>query len=301
MKRTICVVLIVVPLSIIGYVEASKAIQAAKQKRLTGRVQALQEEVAGLLEAKRFAQTADKLEELQVLLMDNGRYQDALAASLQIEEVSHRFSDRLSPWNYVRVGEAYLGMGDTDRYFEWMNKAVNERYFSKTDYFQDARFNPLRAHPEFKKLVEACATTIGVGRPAKDFEITLLDGSPFSLSAQKGKVVLIDFWDVRCGPCRKEMPNLKEIHRDFRARGLEIVGISLDTEKKLLDDYLKEASLPWKIACSYDGWSDSTARLYRISATPSTWLIDRRGIVRYYDVRGAELRRAVEELTRQMS
>ena len=300
MKRTICVVLIVVPLSIIGYLATSNASQAAKEKRLTGRVQALQKEVAGLLEAKRFAQTADKLEELQVLLMDNGRYQDALAASLQIEEVSHRFSDRLSPWNYVRVGEAYLGMGDTDKYFEWMNKAVNERYFSQMNYFQDARFNPLRAHPEFKKLVEACAATIGVGRPAKDFEISLLDGSSFSLSAQKGKVVLIDFWDVQCGPCRKEMPNLKEIHRDFHARGLEIIGISLDTDKKLLDDYLKGASLPWKIACSYDGWSDSTARLYRISATPSTWLIDRRGVVRYYDVRGAELRRAVEELTRQM-
>ena len=301
MKRVIWVLLIVVPLSIIGYVQASKANQAAKEERLVERIQSLRKEVSGFLEAKRFAQAADKLEELQVLLMDNGRYQDALAASLQIEEVSHRFSERLSPWNYVRVAEAYLGMGDTDKYFEWMNKAVNERYFSKIDYFQDGRFKSLQGHPEFKKLVEACATTIGVGRPAKDFEVTLLDGSPFSLSAQKGKVVLIDFWDVRCGPCRKEMPNLKEIHRDFRDRGLEIIGISLDTEKKLLDDYLKEAALPWKIACSFDGWSDSTAKLYRISATPSTWLVDRRGIVRYFDVRGAELRRAVEELTRQMS
>jgi len=229
----------------------------------------------------------------------NGRHHDALAASLQIEEVFLKFSERLSSWNFVIVTEAYLGMGDTDKHFEWMHRAVNERHFSKVECFHDTRFEALQGPPEFKKLVEACPTTIGVGRPAKDFEVTLLDGASFSLSAQKGKVVLIDFWDVRCGPCRKEMPNLKEIHRDFRERGLEIIGISLDTEKKLLDDYLKEAALPWKIACSFDGWSDSTANLYRISATPSTWLVDRRGIVRYYDVRGAELRRVVEELTRE--
>ena len=74
------------------------------------------------------------------------------------------------------------------------------------------------------------------------------------------------------------------------------MGISLDTERKPLDDYLKEAVLPWKIACSWDGWNDRTAALYRISATPSTWLIDRRGVVRYCDVRGEELRKAVETL-----
>jgi len=252
MKRVIWVLLIVVPLSIIGYVQANKAIQAAKQDRLTERVQALQKEVAGLLEAKRFAPAADKLEELQVLFMNNGRYHDALAASLQIEEVSLKFSERLSPWNFVRVAEAYLGMGDTDKYFEWLHRAVNERHFSKVECFHDTRFEALQGPPEFKKLVEACPTTIGVGRPAKDFEVTLLDGASFSLSALKGKVVLIDFWDVRCGPCRKEMPNPREIHRDFRERGLEIVGISLGTEKNLLDDYLKEATLPRKIACSFD-------------------------------------------------
>ncbi len=300
MKRLVWVLLIVAPLSIVGYVQANKAIQAARQERLTERVRALRNDVAGLLEAKQYSQAADTLEQLQVLFMGSGKYEDALAASLQIEEVSLKFSDRLSPWNYVRVAEAYLGMGETDQYFEWMQKAVSERHFSKIEYFQDRRFGALQGLPQFKKLVEACATTVGVGRPATDFEITLLDGSPFRLSAQKGKVVLIDFWDVRCGPCRKEMPNLKQIYTHFQDRGLEVIGISLDTEKQLLDDYLKEAALPWKIACSFNGWSDSTAVLYKISATPSTWLLDRRGIVRYYDVRGDELRRAVEDLTGEM-
>ena len=95
------------------------------------------------------------------------------------------------------------------------------------------------------------------------------------------------------------MPNLKEIFKDFKDRGLEIIGISLDTDKQLLEGYLKEVALPWKITCSLEGWSDNTVKLYKISATPSTWLVDRKGIMRYYDVRGAKLRQAVEELIKE--
>ncbi|MFB3852847.1 MAG: peroxiredoxin family protein [Vicinamibacterales bacterium] len=69
----------------------------------------------------------------------------------------------------------------------------------------------------------------------------------------------------------------------------------------MLDDFLRKADLPWKVACSWAGWEDATAKLYQISATPSTWLIDRGGVVRYCDVRGEELRKAVEALVTEES
>jgi len=296
MMRKASVVLVVLTLSVAGLVLAT---QTVKQKEERRQIDALQNEAAALIKEGRLTQAADKLEQLQVRFMNAEMYREALDASLKIEQVSQRASDRKSPWNYVRIAEAYLGMGEKDRYLDWMERAVYERSFSKLDYFQDARLNALKDHPRYKTLVNACAKVIGVGQPAKEFQVTLLDGSSFSLHAQKGKVVLIDFWDVACGPCRREMPNLKEIFKDFKDRGLEIVGISMDTDKTLLYRYVNEAALPWKIACSFDGWSDSTAKLYKISATPSTWLIDRQGVVRYYDVRGAELRRAVEALIRE--
>jgi len=294
--RKASVVLVVLTLSAAGLVLATRAVRQKEQRR---QIDALQNEAAALIKEGRLTQAADKLEQLQVRFMNAEMYREALDASLKIEQVSQRASDRKSPWNYVRIAEAYLGMGEKDRYLDWMERAVYERSFSKLDYFQDARLNALKDHPRYKTLVNACAKVIGVGQPAKEFQVTLLDGSSFSLHAQKGKVVLIDFWDVACGPCRREMPNLKEIFKDFKDRGLEIVGISMDTDKTLLYRYVNEAALPWKIACSFDGWSDSTAKLYKISATPSTWLIDRQGVVRYYDVRGAELRRAVEALIRE--
>ena len=272
---------------------------SANEQKVSRQIQELRDEAAALVAAQRFAEAADKYEELQVLCMNAGRYQEALDASFLIEDLSQKVSDRRSPWNYVRIAEAYLGLGDRTQYLDWMEKAVFERSFTRLAYFQDARLEVLRSEPRFARLVEAVTSEIGVGRAARDFRVTLLDGSPFALSAQVGKVVLIDFWDVRCPPCRKEMPNLKEIYADFADSGLEILGISLDTDQALPADYLRKEKPTWEITCSGSGWNDSTATLYRINATPSTWLIDRLGIVRYNDVRGEELRRAVAELIRE--
>lgn len=137
---------------------------------------------------------------------------------------------------------------------------------------------------------------IGLQHPAKEFTVYLLDGEKLKLSSQKGKVVLIDFWDVYCPPCIKAMPELKALFEQYSDEGLEIIGISLDTDKEKLLDFLKKHNISWKIACSYKGWKDKTAILYGINATPSTWLIDRKGILRYYNLKGTELKGAIEKL-----
>ena len=299
MKRIKWILVLALPLLIALSFLAVKTTRAVKQQKLIQKISDLQNEASALRKEEKFVEALDKLEELQVLLMNAGKYQDALITSFTMEEWSSTASDRKSPWNYVRIAEAYLGLGDREKYLDWMGRAVNERSFLKLDYFQDERLGAFKDDPRYKKMVAACAAQIGVGQMAKDFHVPLLDGSSFALSAQKGKVVLVDFWDVRCGPCRKEMPNLKEIFGDFKDKGLEIIGISLDTDKQLLERYLKDAALPWKITCSLEGWSDNTVKLYKISATPSTWLIDRKGIVRYYDVRGTKLRQAVDELIKE--
>lgn len=258
-------------------------------------------EVQRLERAGRYGEAADTLEVIQMRLMAAGRYQEELDAAFAIEALSVKASARRSPWNYVRIAEVYLRLGERDQFFHWMEKAVNERGFSKVAYFESAEVASLKSDPRFAPLAEACANQVGIGKKARDFQVTLLDGSTFSLSAQAGKVVLIDFWDVMCPPCRREMPNLKQMAADFGGRGLEIVGISLDTDRRLLMDFVQKEQLPWKIACSFTGWNDTTAALYRIIATPSTWVIDRRGVVRFHDLRGPELRRAVDELLRESS
>jgi thiol-disulfide isomerase/thioredoxin len=230
------------------------------------------------------------------LLLKSGAFREALETALELDELAKKLNPRRSPWNCLKIAEAYLGMNDRENALDWIEKAVYERGFIRRDVFDLTVYDPLRNAPRFVRVIAAIESRLGLNRRAKPFTLQLLDGTSFSLPAQLGHVVLIDFWDVQCPPCRKEMPNLKKLHQEFAGRGLVILGISLDTDKALLHGYLKELAPGWKMACSFQGWSDPTAKLYSINATPSSWLIDRRGILRHVDLRGEALLKAVQAL-----
>ena len=81
-------------------------------------------------------------------------------------------------------------------------------------------------------LLGACAS-IAAAEPriAPPLTATLLDGSRFNTAEQRGKVVLINFWATWCAPCREEMPAIDAFYTQNRARGLEVIAISLDEPK----------------------------------------------------------------------
>ena len=95
------------------------------------------------------------------------------------------------------------------------------------------------------------------------------------------------------------MPDLRKDYELFNKDGFEIIGISLDTEKELLADFLIKKEIPWKIACSYKGWKDELVDLFGFASTPSTWLIDRKGVLRYNEIEGDELKAAIVLLLRE--
>ena len=134
-----------------------------------------------------------------------------------------------------------------------------------------------------------------IGKTVPDFSATDLDGNPISLEQYRGKVVLLDFWAVWCGPCIAEMPNVKKVYDTYKHKGFDVIGISLDTDEEILRDYLKENEIPWRQVFSGEGWKSPVARQYHINSVPTPWLIDRDGTLITHQARGDMLERLVAE------
>ena len=123
----------------------------------------------------------------------------------------------------------------------------------------------------------APANALEVGKVAPAVEAKLLDGAPFVLADQAGKVVIINFWATWCVPCRAEMPAIEAYYQKHRAEGLQIIAISMDDAK----DEAKVREVMRAFTFSATMVRDASIKGYgRIWRIPLTFVIDRHGILR---------------------
>ncbi|MDW8289051.1 MAG: TlpA disulfide reductase family protein, partial [Flammeovirgaceae bacterium] len=112
----------------------------------------------------------------------------------------------------------------------------------------------------------------------------------------RGKVVLIDFWASWCGPCRRENPNVVKLYEKYKHKGFEIYGVSLDRDRKAWIEAIKEDGLPWIHVSDLKFWQSEAAKLYNISAIPTTVLLDKEGKIIAKNLRGKALEEAIEKV-----
>ena len=117
-----------------------------------------------------------------------------------------------------------------------------------------------------------------VSGPAPDFTLAARDGSAVTLSDLKGQVVMINFWATWCGPCRKEMPLLEQLHARYESLGFTLLGVNVEEDSRLADQFLKETPVTFPILLDPE---NGVSKLYNVSAMPSTVLVDRSGNLRY--------------------
>lgn len=122
------------------------------------------------------------------------------------------------------------------------------------------------------------------------FVAPTLAGSDLNLARYKGKVVLIDFWATWCGPCRRELPRIKAVYDKYRQRGLEVVGVSLDTDPAALKEFLQEHQIRWPQVFypnpAERGWNSPLAKRFGVTSIPSLILVDASGRVVGTGLRG---------------
>jgi len=161
----------------------------------------------------------------------------------------------------------------------------------------------------FASRVPVAATTGGAPPPspregfsAPDFALETLAGDQVALSDLRGKVVLVNFWASWCPPCRAEMPAIERVYRSHKDLGLEVLAINTTNQ----DDqgaaaaFVQEFGLTFPVPLDHTG---AVSASYNLRGLPSTYFIDRHGVIRSVVVggpmSGALIQSRVEELLQE--
>jgi thiol-disulfide isomerase/thioredoxin len=106
----------------------------------------------------------------------------------------------------------------------------------------------------------------------------LADGSAWSSTSARGSVLVVNFWASWCGPCRAEQPELSRVARAYRGRGVRFIGINVRESRGAAESYVEEFQIPYPSL--YDQAALNAVRLQAF-ALPSTFILDREGVVAY--------------------
>jgi len=120
------------------------------------------------------------------------------------------------------------------------------------------------------------------GTKAPNFTLPTLAGKSFTLSncfKNPPQVVVLDLWATWCPPCRSEIPHLVNLQNKFKGKNVTIVGVALDADKSVVADFAKQQRINYTIALDPQGAKLGTP--YKIKGIPATYIIDKKGVIRY--------------------
>jgi len=138
---------------------------------------------------------------------------------------------------------------------------------------------------------------INIGAIAPEINLKSPDGKLIALSSLKGKVVLLDFWASWCRPCRAENPNVVKLYNKYKDKGFTVYSVSLDQNKDKWLAAIAQDQLTWSNHVSeLTGWKSSAGNKYGVSSIPKTFLIDAKGKIIAYDLRGNDLEKQLSEI-----
>ncbi len=129
-----------------------------------------------------------------------------------------------------------------------------------------------------------------VGRLAPSFTLIDLEGNQVSLSDFRGETVFVNFWATWCPPCRAEMPDIEAVYQEYKDKGVVVIGVDILEPEDVVRQFVEQGGYSWIFVLDTSG---EVAANYEIAAIPTSFFIDREGIIQAVNI-GAMTERAIE-------
>ncbi len=158
---------------------------------------------------------------------------------------------------------------------EWVKGGAYSSYYE----FAEGNWLHRPVRQEFSTCIDVALFTgkAGIGKPLPEemlkAPLRSISGETFTLAHYKGPV-LVYLWATWCGPCRVQEPELIEIQNKYREKGLTIIGLNVDAEKKeMIDAYIKRMQINYITATGDPELTSAFMKLSRVFAIPQTFLL----------------------------
>jgi thiol-disulfide isomerase/thioredoxin len=137
---------------------------------------------------------------------------------------------------------------------------------------------------------------IAIGAIAPGFISTDTAGNKVDLKGYRGKYTLVEFWASWCPPCREESPTLVRLYNEYKAKGFEILSVSIDKNTTQWKNAILKDGYIWGNVCDLNGYGGPTAALYTVTAIPNSFLLDKNGRIIAKNLRGKDLESKLAEI-----
>jgi len=221
-------------------------------------------------------------------LFSNNRYSQKQLETEFIKAVTNILSAAtVNPDVYKFLLDYYVG-GFDKYHFDGVITYIADNFQDPFACEDQARKTSLQKKLEnFKK--------ISVGKTAPDIEVLDIKGKPIRLSAISSEYTLLIFWSSQCGHCMEMMPRVKQFYDKQKPKLMEILAVSLDTNKTAWTTFIRNEKLNWLNACELKGFNSKSADEYNIYATPTMFLLDREKKILSKPISYRELEQALRE------